>query len=107
MYSQRKLFLWSLSDSVHLRIYVLFLLKSFPPFLCPYCSSDVTCAEHQVKLGGGFYALLCDTCDDPVVTKPNKKWAPTVFQRGAYGTIRTQKVQAIGFMVKERMNKAQ
>lgn len=72
MYSQIKLFLWSLSDSVHLRIYVLFLLKSFPPFLCPYCSSDVTCAEHQVKLGGGFYALLCDTCDDPVVTKPRK-----------------------------------
>lgn len=109
MYSQRKLLLWSLSDSVHLRIFVLFLLKSFPLFLCPYCSSDVTCAEDQVNLGGGFYSLLYHMCDDPVVTKPRKisnKFLQ-ISRGGLMEPSEQQKVQVIGFMVKEGMNKAQ
>lgn len=60
-------------DSGHLSIYLLlFLSKSFFPFLYSYCRSDVICAEHQAKLGGGFCSLLYYACNGPVVSKAMK-----------------------------------
>lgn len=82
-------------------------LNPFP--LCPYCSSDVTCAEHQVKLGGVFYSLLYHMCDGWVVTKTRKisNKLLQISREWLMEPSEQQKVQAIGFMVKERINKAQ